>query len=343
MENSKILSVSIAAYNVAKTLDQALMPFLDENVAPYVDVMIVDDGSKDDTVKVAEKYTAKLPDTFRIISKKNGGWGSTVNSGIAAAKGKYFKQLDGDDYFSLENLADFVAFLQKTDADMIHSPFVQFEDGSNAVISEIGGYGGGYANFILNETLRLDECGEYIPAMHCLTVKTDILRRNSITILEHCFYTDIEYMLKAYNYCDTICFYKKPVYYYRLARDGQSMSITGVRKHYKDHIRVLKEMLAFSDKHVTDAYKKENIDRRLLEACAFQYVFFFALPCTGENKKELKEYDSFLKKEYPVIYRKIDGRQISVLRKTNFIGYKLLAKQKMAKDKRLKRNFYEGR
>lgn len=338
---NKVLSVSIAAYNVSKTLRQALDSFLADDVAPYVDVMIVDDGSKDDTAEIAKEYVARLPETFRLISKENGGWGSTLNTGIAAATGKYFKQLDGDDYFSHENLADFLAFLQTTDADLIHTPFIQFEDGSGGIINELGGYSAGYAHFPLNQTRCLDDFEGYIPAMHNVTVKTEILRKHNITIMEHCFYTDVEFTLKVYNCCETVCFYQKPIYYYRLARSGQSMSVVGARKHYKDHIRMLKNMLEYAGKNVTKTCKKKNIDGRLLEACAFQYIFFFALKGNRQEKQELRQFDHFLKDEYPAIYDKINGRQIKILRKTDFNGYKLLAWQKMQKDRRLKRNFFE--
>jgi len=342
MNNRKILSVSIAAYNVSATLDQALEPFLNEDVLPYVDVMIVDDGSKDHTAEIAKRYESQFPGTFRLITKENGGWGSTVNTGIAEAKGKYFKQLDGDDYFSNENLADFINFLQTTDADMIHTPFIQFQDGTGAVIDEVAGYAGEYSRFILNRTVRIDECGDYIPSMHCISVKTEILRRNNIQIMEHCFYTDLEYALKTYNCCETICFYEKPIYYYRLARSGQSMSVAGARKHYRDHIRMLKNILLFSQNEVFDPYKKKNIESRVCVACTWQYVFFFALECTKEEKAELREFDSFLKKGYPDVYNKIDGKVIHILQRTHFIGYRILATLKMQRDKRLKRYFYQG-
>ena len=336
----KVLSVSIAAYNVSKTLRQALEPFLAEDVAPFVDVMIVDDGSTDHTADIAKEYIALCPKTFRLISKENGGWGSTLNAGIVAASGKYFKQLDGDDYFSPENLADFLAFLQTTEADLIHTPFIQFEDGSGAIINEIGRYS--RSRFSPNQTLRIEDCDNYIPSMHCITVKTELLRKHKITIMENCFYTDLEFTLKVYNSCDTICFYNRPIYYYRLARSGQSMSIIGARKHYKDHVRMLKTILSYSSHSVTSPHKKKNIDKRVLKACALQYVFFFALDCNKQQKQELREYDGFLKYNYPEFYRLIDGRQICILRKTGFAGYKILARQKMRKDKRLKRNFFEG-
>ena len=101
----KILSVSIAAYNVQDTLAEALVPFTAEGIREYVDVMIVNDGSNDNTAAIASEYVNQYPDTFRLINKKNGGWGSTLNVGVQEAKGKYLKQLDGDD-FALERFVD---------------------------------------------------------------------------------------------------------------------------------------------------------------------------------------------------------------------------------------------
>lgn len=337
-----VLSVSLAAYNVSATLDQALEPFLNKDVLPYIDVMIVDDGSKDDTAAIAKRYESQFPGSFRLISKENGGWGSTVNTGIAEAKGKYFKLLNGDDHFSYENLPGFIAFLQTADADMIHTPFIQFKDGTGEVIGESAGYDGDDSRFALNRTMRVDACGDYFPAMHCLTVKTALLRKNNISIMEHCFYTDLEYAIKTYNCCETICFYQEPIYYYRLARDGQSMSISGARKHYKDHLRMLKNILRFSREEVLDPYKKTNVDRRILLACVWQYHFFFALERTKEEKRELQAFDGFLKKEYPDVYKEVNGKLIKLLRKTHFIGYRILAALIMQKDKHRKRFFYEG-
>ena len=234
----KVLSVSIAAYNVEKTLREALFPFTLEKVVDLVDVMIVNDGSNDRTVEIASEYVDKYPDTFRLINKENGGWGSTLNVGIKNARGKYFKQLDGDDYYSLENLYEFLLFLNEADADMVHSPFVTFSDGSG-ILREYGVYEGTYDKFPLNRKVLLSECEGFVPAMHSTAILTKVLQSSDIFITEKCFYTDVEFVLKSLNNCETIIFFEKPVYYYRLARNGQSMSQAGVRKHYEDHQKML--------------------------------------------------------------------------------------------------------
>ena len=95
----KILSVSIASYNVEKILSQTLDSCLVPEIMDKLEVIVVNDGSKDGTAAVAEEYVKKAPETFVLINKENGGYGSTVNAGIQAATGKYFRLLDGDDWF----------------------------------------------------------------------------------------------------------------------------------------------------------------------------------------------------------------------------------------------------
>lgn len=334
----KVLSVSIAAYNVETTLREALDVFTAAEVRDYVDVMIVDDGSKDATAKIATEYEEKFPGTFRLISKKNGGWGSTLNTGMKNAIGRYFKQLDGDDYYSIENLKDFLVFLQNSDADIVYSPFVTFTDLNGGILRVVGNY----EKYPKREKMQLKEIRDFVPAMHTLTVRTDILQNNPIEITEHCFYTDVEFVLKCCNFSDTISFYEYPVYYYRLARNGQSMSIEGVRKHYQDHLKMLSGMLAYEQTEVKRDCIRDMFQLRLLWACEMQYTFFFALKGTAQQKKEFREFDAMLKNQYPYYYDAVHGAPIRFLRATNFTGYRLIGRMRMKKDKKMKRNIFEG-
>ncbi len=333
----KILSVSIAAYNVEKTLEEALLPFMQCKQKEKLDVMIVDDGSKDRTAEVAMKFIAKEPNVFRLISKENGGWGSTLNAGMLKAQGKYFKQLDGDDYYSYENLDDFISFLEKYDADIVYSPFVTFDDKTGGIIREIGVYD----CFPHGEMVYLDELSDFAPAMHDLTVRTEILKKNNIHITEKCFYTDVEFVLKSCNYCITMYYYDRPIYYYRIAREGQSMSITGVRKHYKDHQKMLFTMLNYLDKEVTRESIKRIFYQRLSGACTMQYIFYMALPCNAQNKKDFREFDATLKNKWPKYYKGVQSRGIAFLRRHNFRMYFLVSHVKMMRDKKLQKNLFE--
>ncbi|MBR3402994.1 MAG: glycosyltransferase family 2 protein [Parasporobacterium sp.] len=339
-DNNKILSVSVAAYNVESTLREALDSFLAPEVLEQVEVLIVDDGSKDSTAAIGREYQEQYPGTFKLISKENGGWGSTLNAAIEAASGRYFKQLDGDDYYSVENLPIFLKFLSESDADMICTAFAIFEDESGGVLSvesRIREFVG------INQTLNLKELGTFMPAMHALTVKTKVLQDAKVRITEHCFYTDLEFVVKAYNNCRTFAYMELPIYMYRIGRSGQSMSVEGIRKHYREHQKVLFTCLDYLNTEVTDVYKKAALTRRLEGACTMQYMFYYALECNSQQKREFKEYDRTLMEKYPDFFEKTaGGSRLKILRKTNFLFYKIFGRQNTEQDRRNKKHIFEG-
>ena len=96
--NEKILTVTIPSYNVEAYLEDCLESFVNSEVMDDIEVLIVNDGSSDNTAKIAQRYVDKYENTFRLINKENGGHGSTINTGVREAKGKYFKVVDGDDW-----------------------------------------------------------------------------------------------------------------------------------------------------------------------------------------------------------------------------------------------------
>ena len=334
----KILTVSIAAYNVSKYLDEALKPFITSKYMDDLEVLIVDDGSKDDTADIARRYQDEYPNTFRLITKVNGGWGSTLNVGIKEGTGKYFKQLDGDDYFSYENLDNFIEYLKNTDADLIHSPFMTFSDKNGAILRILSS---GW-DLPCRQTVHMTEIPSFCPAMHTVTVKLDILKDNNINITEKCFYTDVEFVLKMIGFCKTFSYYELPIYYYRLARNGQSMSIQGVRKNWRDHLKMLFVMLEYEKTNVTSDNTKLIFKERLYWVCEWQYIFFFALPPSKESKQALIEFDTRLKTEYPSYYYAINNNAVKFLRKVNFFGSGLVGMIQTYRDKKKKLNIFEG-
>lgn len=332
----KILTVSIAAYNVSKYLDEALKPFVESKYKDSLEVLIIDDGSKDNTSDIARLYQNQYPDTFKVISKENGGWGSTLNVGMQLGTGKYFKQLDGDDYFSYENLDDFIDYLRNTNADLIHSPFMTFSDKNGAILRILSS---GW-DIPWRKTINMLEIPPFCPAMHTVTVKMDILKNNNIKITEKCFYTDVEFVLKIIGFCNTFSYYELPIYYYRLARNGQSMSIEGVRKNWRDHLKMLTTMLEYEKNYVKSERVKRIFQSRLQSVCEWQYLFFFALG--KADNKDLVIFDRFLKDNYPEYYDNISNNAVKFLRKINFVGSYFIGKIQTYRDKKKKINIFEG-
>ena len=97
----KILTIAIPSYNsmdYMRNCIESLLPGGED-----VEILIVDDGSKDETPAIADEYEAKYPGIIRAIHQENGGHGEAVNTGIKNATGLYFKVVDSDDWVDLES------------------------------------------------------------------------------------------------------------------------------------------------------------------------------------------------------------------------------------------------
>ena len=320
----KIITISIAAYNMEKYLRETLDSFLIGEEMCKFEILIIDDGSTDATAMIAQEYEKRYPQCFRIISKENGGWGSTVNCSIENATGKYFKILDGDDYFDLKNLKEYLKFLEQANEDMVITPYKTFDDITGKAIHVYD-----YDKMLQmdSKTLTmphiLDECRDI--EMHACTVKTDILKFNNIKLLEHCFYTDNEFLIKAYSHCNTVTYFPKCIYCYRVGRSGQSISPEGKRKHYKEHERVLSSMIQYVHNLPIHKEMNELLNIRITGLALAQYYTFFYLESTKQKKKELRRFDSWLKVASPDIYYAINTRSITFLRLTRFVLVKRVA------------------
>ena len=91
-----------------------------------VEVIVVNDGSKDRSLEIAAEYVVKYPSVFRLIDKPNGNYGSCINAALKIASGKYIKIMDADDHFITHNFEDFVNELSCVDADLVFSDYIKY-------------------------------------------------------------------------------------------------------------------------------------------------------------------------------------------------------------------------
>lgn len=309
----KILTVSIAAYNVENFIEQCLKPFANHTFDNVLEVLIIDDGGTDDTVKIAQKYESFYPRIFKVVHKENGGWGSTVNYGIENAHGKYFKQLDGDDHYNIKFIGRFLEFLSNSDADIVYTPFDVFENESDRFI-----YHEQEKLFELYTIYNLNDIDRIALRMHTLTFKTSNLRQNKIKLLEKCFYTDVELVIKALYSSKTIEFTDIPVYCYRVGRTEQSVSFSSMIKHYKEHEMVLFQLIDVYKEHMGD--KKNNfIAHRIRQMVDVNYEILVHMKPTSENKKRMVLFDKKLS-HFEDFYD-VSNKKIVVMRKTKFRTY----------------------
>lgn len=322
---NKILSISIAAYNVEKCINDAIMSLIkDKDLLNEIEIIIVNDGSKDRTSQIAHDYADKYPESVLVIDKENGGYGSTINASLAIARGKYYKLLDGDDWYSTDNLHGFIEFLDSASADLIVTPYYQIKGNEESLVDEHREIGNS------EENLKTIHLNNHTFLMHEITINTERLREINQPIAEKCFYTDLEFVYYAIACANSIARYDKPIYCYQLGIEGQSVSLTGIRKHYRDFSIVARRMFSFYEEQGSfyQGSQKAILEKAICDYTYHTYHAYLVLENSKEMKKELIEFDKEIKQSYPKAYSiGFSSRLVWCLRRSYFLLFSLLSKK----------------
>ena len=315
----KTLSIVVPAYNVEKYLAKCLDSMVVKEILADIEVLIINDGSKDQTAVIAQGYCDKYPETFYLYNKENGGHGSGINYGIKYATGKYFKVVDGDDWLNTENLVDFTKLLKEHEEDIIASDFLCIQDGTENVLGKKYATMNG-EQYGKIQSLDKGEVQEVIK-MHSLTIRTELLQKNQITIDEHCFYVDMEYIAYPIPYADTVYYDNHFIYMYRLGRNGQSMDIKSMQRNRNQHMHVLNQLLKFYEalpKEISIS-KKRYIEKTIGQLMDNQFQIYISMGLQKGIRKEVKQWDMALKQQYSEVYGVTEKKSIWLLRKTNYM------------------------
>lgn len=223
----KLLSVIIPAYNMEAYLAQCVESILRTPSLAAVEIIIVNDGSKDKTLRIAKQYAERYAETVRVVDKPNGNYGSTINAALPLAQGEYVKILDADDRFDGSRVAEMLAFLRKMQGvDMVITPFVEVEGRHerrveyNIYSRKVYEYGKVYDA----DKIFSDGAIRYF-MMHGVCYRTEMLRKMSYRQSEGVSYTDQEWVFYPLFRVKTIAFADIPLYRYNLSREGQTMDL----------------------------------------------------------------------------------------------------------------------
>ena len=221
----KRLSIIIPAYNMEAYLPQCVESILRTPSLAAVEVVVVNDGSKDKTLNIARQYAERYADTVRVIDKPNGNYGSTINAALPVVRGEYVKILDADDCFDTPSLAKFLEFLRNMQGvDMVVTPFVEFGRRKehrveyNIYSRKVYEYGKSYDA----EQVLSDGAIRFF-MMHGVCYRTELLRQMNYRQSEGVSYTDQEWVFYPLFRVQTIAFADIALYRYNVAREGQTM------------------------------------------------------------------------------------------------------------------------
>ena len=219
----KLLSIIVPAYNMEAYLAQCIESILRTPSLAAVEVVVVNDGSKDETSNIAHRYAEKYPDIVRVIDKENGHYGSTINAALAVVRGEYVKILDADDMFDVDLMDRFLEALS-LGVDMLITPFIEVGNNCKRKI--------GYNLYSRNlyeegraydiEQIFTDGAIRFF-MMHGVCYRTQILLDMAYRQSEGIAYTDQEWVFYPLFKVKSAAFADIPLYQYNTTREGRSM------------------------------------------------------------------------------------------------------------------------
>lgn len=316
----KTLTISIAAYNAAQYIRQTLDSCLAEEVLDDLEIMVIDDGGTDETAEIARYYEQRYPGTVHFVHKENGGYGTTVNTSMALATGKYFRLLDGDDWFDQNGLIKLVRYLKQCSADMVLTKMNCVYPDREVLADDT------WKQFAGMETeLSAFPKGAFA-GMWEVTFLTEILHQHPFELPAHTLYTDHIFVMKTIPYIKTVACMDFPLYCYRLGNDGQSVSVGSRKKHVDEKIKVARILCKYYHDKCRGIPNQEFALERAKICYLESFKDLLLLSCNYKNYQKMKQWDLELKNIDVEIYHGVkSGRKaVNLFRKAGFVGYLLL-------------------
>lgn len=332
----KLLTAAIPCYNSAAYMRRAIETLL--TGGEDMEILIINDGSKDDTGKIADEYAKKYRGIVRAIHQENGGHGDAVNTGLKNATGIYYKVVDSDDWVNEESLQEVLDVLKKIveageNLDLLVANYVYEKVGVKK--KKVMNYRTALPrNKIFTwSDVKFFKTSQYI-LMHSVVYRTKLLRDCGLTLPKHTFYVDNIFVYQPLPYVKTIYYLDTNFYRYFIGREDQSVNESVMISRIDQQIRVTKIMLDSTNVLQIKNKKLKNYMIKYLSIMMTVSSVLLIKSGTEEDLEKKQELWRYLKKQNPRLYRKIRsnllGQSMNLPgkpgRKMSVLGYKISRK-----------------
>ena len=317
----KILSVVIPSYNSEAFLDKCIGSFVATDVLDKLDIIIVNDGSTDNTPAIADKYASLYPDSICVIHQDNKGHGGAVNAGCRVAKGKYLKVVDADDTVLSDNISAFLTTLETIEVNVVLTHYIT-TDITNGCIQKWMCYPNEFGNACCLEDV-IDNWNDFARCftLHGITYNTSFYKDINYALSEKVFYEDHELSTFPACFASSILPIDMFIYNYRVGDISQSVSDKNRLARMKDMQKVLYRFVS-EFKALNDAQVKEFV---ALKAKTLLVSYLTTALLVERTKKRgracAKEIMNYMKDNFPRAYQ-LSSKQYKVFCFLNFFGIK---------------------
>lgn len=268
--DNKLLTVVVPTYNMEKLLSRCLNSLLlsPETMKLY-EVIIVIDGGSDASSDIAHSYSNRCPDTFIVIDKENGNYGSCVNAGLAVARGTYFRILDADDEFDRDAFFKFIETIRglEQEVDMLMTNYKVIYDNTDRVRSLRCNFD--YGKIVSFHSLDFLTSGNaMMVVMHTISYRTSLLKGMGYKQQTGISYTDTEFVFIPMICVNTILLIDICLYSYHMGREGQTVTMNPSRMRTEQYYKVANRLLELYVEH----YNAVNPSVRHTQSCCLKNV-----------------------------------------------------------------------
>lgn len=305
----KLITFAVPSFNSEKYLSKCVDSLL--NAGEEAEILIINDGSTDQTGLIADQYEKKYPHIVRAVHKENGGHGSGVNKGLELATGLYYKVVDSDDWLDAEALNTFMRTLRRhvaegnaADLYIVNFVYDHALDGTQYVSRYV-------KNFPVNAFFGWQEVKPLrfwkVLIMHSLIYRTQKLRESGIRLPEHTFYVDNIYAYQPLPYMKKLYYLDVDLYHYFIGRADQSVTIENMVDRYQQQILVMREMLKAHESQALFRMQKplRQYAYHVLMAIMMNTTFFTTAKDSPERREAFAALWQELKERDKTLYRKI--------------------------------------
>ena len=241
----KLLTVTVPCYNSAEYMEKCIDSLL--RGGERVEIIIINDGSKDRTGEIADRYAEEHPDIVRVVHQENGGHGEGINQGLAWASGKYFKVVDSDDVLS-EDFPTFLDRLEECDRAggvdlMVTNYFYVHTDGKGdrSICYKHNLPEGRIFSWEDTRPFKLHQ----MLTIHSCTFRTELMRQTAKRPLpKHVFYEDNLMVCRVLPKVERMYYFNADMYRYWIGRPDQSVQEEVMKKRYTHQLMVTERCFA---------------------------------------------------------------------------------------------------
>ena len=256
--SNPMVSVIVPVYNAESTLRRCADSILEQSY-PDLELILVDDGSKDASPLICDSYMQKDA-RVRVIHKPNSGASATRNLGIAEARGHYLQFVDSDDWLDEAALRTVLAKLNTLTArgtapDLMICNYVyeHVEDNTSHTVR--------YTNvFPQNRLFNWTHVGHFRPdqnlLMHSVMYRTQVLRDCGMVLPKHTFYVDNIFVYQPLPFVKSMYYMDLDLYRYFIGRADQSVNESVMVKRVDQQLRVTRHMIDCQDLDALKGQKK---------------------------------------------------------------------------------------